>query len=172
MKKLTLLILVFLMFSKIIYGQSLKPDTIIKSVHNNYITKVSDHSIAVNNTNNVLQNRKQKFKNTNDYIEKTDHAALLKVFNQVFSKARMMQLLPENGMLITYYIDTQGKVLEVSFYLLKNNTLLTAKEIEQLETGIKDNITFKIQPADKKGRDFFDYAQFVKYKSVLNGTVQ
>jgi len=24
----------------------------------------------------------------------------------------------------------------------------------------------------KKGRDFFDYAQFVKYKSVLNGTVQ
>jgi len=88
-------------------------------------------------------------------------------FRQVFSKARLEQLLSERYIMMTLYVSPTGQVLEVRF-LLHNNTLLTALELESLENALKKNVVFIFRPEQIKGEDFIDISWLVPYKRVLD----
>jgi hypothetical protein len=176
MKKINLLTLAFFIFVKLTYSQSLKPDAIVKADHSTYSTHLigagNTASISVVNTKNILYEKKNKSGGgTLSYIGKTDNSSLLNIFNQVFTKDRIRQLLPESRISIFCYVNPEGKVLEVSYFLSKN-TLLTASELEKLETAIKNNYTFKLLPQETKGGDFFVINLIVKYSWFFDGTLK
>ena len=163
----------FAIITKLSYGQTLKADAVVKANNLTYsTTSNSNNNLVINNVNNKLQNRKPKLSPTAiNYFEKKDKTALLKVFNKVFTTTRIKELLPENGIFINFYVNPQGKVLEVNFSLHKN-TLITPIELEQLETEIKRDVTFDLQPKETKGGDFFVFSEFIRYSRVLDGSLQ
>jgi hypothetical protein len=176
MKNINLLIIMLLVFNKFAYSQNLKPDAIVKADHLTYNTKTESTgrypSISVRNTENVLYGKKNKLgQSTLSYIGKTDNSSLSKIFNSVFTQERIRQLLPESRITIDCYVNPNGKILEVSYFLNKN-TILTAKELEKLEEALKSNYTFKLRPEETKGGDFFVITLIVKYSWFFDGTLK
>lgn len=172
MKKI-IITLVLGLITKFSFGQNLKPNSTVRINHSIFNVKALDHgSMVVANEKNSLVNKKPKLpQSALNHFEKTDQTALLNVFTNVFSTKRLKELLPENGVLVNYYVSPQGKVLEVSF-LLNTNTLLTAEEIKQIEDGIKNNVKFSLRPEETNGGDFFIITQVVKYKKILDRTLK
>ena len=173
MKKAYILILIFGAITQMAFGQHLKPNSTVQVNKTAFNTKAIDHNtMVVSNTKNDFINRKPKLSpSVLTYFGKKNPTSLLKAFYKVFTKARLEQLTPENGILINFYVNPQGKVLDVSF-LLNTNTAITAPEIQQLETAIKDNVTFNLRPEETKGGDFFVITQVAKYRKVLDGSLE
>jgi hypothetical protein len=67
------------------------------------------------------------------------------------------------------FVDPSGKILEIVFFL-KNNTLITAAEIDALEKAIKTNVSFNLRSDETRGGDFFAISQIVKFSRILDGT--
>lgn len=173
MKKQFLITIILLISINFTYSQILKPNSIIKTDHSSFITHGSNsRSMFVENKNNFYHTRKPKLPPTAiSSVEKTDKYSLLKAFNQVFTNDRIKQLLPEHGLFIEFYVSPLGKVLEVRF-LLPTNTMITAKELEQLEQAIKTNVTFALKQEETKGGDFFIIDQNARYDKILNKSLQ
>ena len=155
------------------YGQTLKADASIKATKTTFITtSLSKSSMAIANSNNRYHNKIPKISAENMVFTKTDKLGLLNAFTSVFSEDRLKQLLPENRMFITFYVDPQGKILDLSFIIFTSNTTLKASELENLENAIKANVSFKIDSNKTKGADFFNVGQLVRYQQVLDGTLR
>ncbi|MFI5159143.1 MAG: hypothetical protein ACHQF4_09780 [Sphingobacteriales bacterium] len=176
MKKYLLTPLLILLSLTIAYAQHLKPNSIVRANRVTFnIKEVTTHGIpsdymSIVNNNSIYHGRIPKNRNPDMSFPFTDKSKLLSAFIQTFSFERIKQLLPERRMIITFYVSPQGKVLDVSF-LVNKNTLLTAAELENLETAIKANVSFKIKLEDGKEHDFFDVGYPVIYERILKGTI-
>jgi hypothetical protein len=152
-------------------AQSLRPKSIIKANRATYITSETKYDrMEVVNRSNIYHTKTPKVSGEFIAFDFTNKSSLLKAFNQVFSDERIKELLPEKGMFVTFYINPQGKILEVSFMVSKA-TLVTSTELEKLENAIKANVLFKIRQDSVKDADFFRVSLNVKYERVLNRTL-
>jgi len=153
------------------YGQKLKPNSTIKAENTTFNTLGSKYGkMDVVNKNNIYYNKIPKVSGMNFSFEFAGKLSLLDAFTQVFSDDRIRQLLPETGIFITFYINPEGKILEVSF-MVGENTLITAAELEKLENIIKAKISFKVHSYNANGADFFPVNYNVKYKKILDRTL-
>ena len=173
MKKALSILLAFFSIMNLAYSQTLKPNSTAHATRLSFSIKaVGSNNLSVVNINNAYYDKKPKLpQSALSHFEKSGNNSLLNSFNQVFNNTRVRQLLPENGILINYYVSPAGQVLGVSF-LLNKTTLLTAGELEKLEDAIKDNVTFKLHPEETKGGDFFIITQVAKYSRVLDKTLR
>lgn len=171
--KYTLLLISIVFADEVCFAQKIKANSVVKANSILFNTKSSGKKgIAIINSKNIYYNRIPKKSQTAiSTFEKNDKSALLKVFMKVFTDQRIKELLPENNLFINYYVDPAGNVLEVSF-LLNDNTIVTAKELAQMESEIKATITFKLRPEETKGGDFFVISQAPKYRKVLDRTLE
>jgi hypothetical protein len=173
MKKTNLLILLFFAFTGLTYCQSLKPDAVVRASHSAYNTKSigsgNTVSIYAYNSKNIYYNKTSKNRHPNILIKRGDSGGMLTAFTKVFSDERLRELLPERVLLMTFYVNPSGKILEITF-LLDKNTLVTAQELEALEKALKANVWFKLRPEDLKGEDFIDIPSGVSFKRILDRT--
>ena len=169
MKKIFFTIVITVISSAIIYAQALTPNAVINTPSATFVTKQvgASNNMTVDNSKNVYHNKIPKNRNSDITIDRKDKADMLISFRQVFSKARLEQLLSERYIMMTLYVSPTGQVLEVRF-LLHNNTLLTALELESLENALKKNVVFIFRPEQIKGEDFIDISWLVPYKRVLD----
>ena len=96
---------------------------------------------------------------------------IVPAFTQIFSRERLKELTQEPGLLVTFYVSPEGKVLEVS-YILKPNTSITAAELSDLETAIKSKVFFKLnwETGNKEKADFVTISENVRFSRILDGT--
>jgi hypothetical protein len=172
MKKLTILLSLFLTISVIANAQRLKVNSITKAKHSSFKTEINQYGrMNVENEKNTLNKKRPK----NQRVELADQGifGVAAAFKQVFSETRLKELLSENTMLVSYYVSPGGKVLEVSF-VLKPETLVTAAELEALEIAIKEKVSLKLvwRDNDKQEADFVSISQAVHYSAILNGTLK
>ena len=173
MKKLFLIAAILIVAVNISNAQKLKPNAVIKAQSVYFKTQQIDRSerISVYNTKNIYHNKTPQNRNPNVTIQRGDKSGMLNAFTQVFSDARLKELLPENILPMTFYLAPSGKVLEVEF-LLNTNTSITATELEKLEKAIKVNVWFKLRPEEIKGEDFIDIGQGVRFSRILDRTLK
>jgi hypothetical protein len=175
MKIHLLLPMIFLAFSNLTYGQRLKPDAVVRASHSSYNTKTIGIGRAANifvyNNKNIYYNKIPKNRNPDIVIQRADKEGMLRAFTQVFNDGRLKELMPERYIHMTFYVDPSGRIMDMSF-LLDKNTLITANELEALESSIKSNVFFKWRPEDIKGHDFFDITYAVSYSKALDRTLK
>jgi hypothetical protein len=176
MKKHHIILLVTIinfLFIPLCKSQHLKPNSVMKANGTSFNIKTTGYnSLSVVNSKNVLYNKKPRLSQSAlSSFEKTKKSGLLTAFLEVFNEARIKQLLPENALSLNYYVDPNGKVIEVSF-LLNKNTLLTPTELEKLEATIKKNVSFKLLQNETAGGDFFIISQAPKYRNILDRTLE
>lgn len=165
-------VLIFLLSAITANAQRLKPDTIIKANKVTLITtRLDDNIFSVSNSDNIYHNRVPKHRNPDMYMELTDNSSMLRAIKQVFSDERLKQLLPERRIFMTMYVNTSGKVMDISF-ILDKNTSITAQELEALEIAVKANISYKFNPKEINGQDFIDIGFMVRYKNIFDGTLK
>jgi hypothetical protein len=166
------LILFILLFNSIsIYGQMLKPNLKIRANKVFFITTELDHNrMSVVNDRNIYHNKILKNRNPDMTFKIKEKSGLLNAFTQVFSDERLRQLQPERRMLMTFYINPAGQIVEISFVLNKN-TLITARELEELEGAIKANVSIKFRPEDVKGKEVIDIGYIITFSQVLDRTL-
>jgi hypothetical protein len=172
MKNIKIIFAMLLTNVTLVCAQELKPNSTVKTKHSSFRTKVNEHgTMNIENDKNILS--KQRPKNLRFEIDQSTDPGLLAAFKQVFSDARLKELLPENAIGLTYCVAPDGKILEIS-YLLKPNTLVTAAELEALEIAIKNNVTIKLNRTkdNKQEADFVRIIQAVHYNQILNGTLK
>jgi len=172
MKKQSLILFTLLLSAIITYAQELKPNAIIKTNTATYITTgLHDGAMSVVNSKSNYHNKIPRNRNPDMTFELKDKSALLNAFTHVFSDERLKQLIPEKRMIMTFYVNPSGQVIEVSF-IFNKNTAVTALELEDLEKAIKANVFIKIRPEEYKGQDFFDVGFIVVYSKVLDRTLK
>ena len=170
MKLILITIAVFFNVS-LVCAQVMKPNSVVAASRNSYTTsKIGSKytSMIIKNNANKLDKQMPGLEGGNLDYELTDKNSLVDCFKSVFNSARLQQLLPENNILISTYINSSGKILEVSF-MLKQNTLITAQEIEELESQIKKNVAYKIRPGVLKENKFYVVNINMKYDKIING---
>lgn len=131
MKKAISITLSVFFIMNLAYSQTLKPNSIARATKLAFSVKaVGTDNLSVVNVNNAYFDEKPKLpQSALSHFKKSESNTLLNSFNQTFSNERVRQLLPENGLLINYYVNTTGKVLGVSF-LINKNTLLTSRRFK------------------------------------------
>lgn len=170
MKRHSLMLFTLLFSVFITNAQNLKPNLTIKVKRATFITTELDHnSMSVLNSNNIYHKKIPKDRNPDMVFEMKDKSGLLNAFTQVFTDGRLKQLLPERRMMMTFYINPSGEIMEISFVLNKN-TLVTGQEVEDLEKAIKADVSFKFRSKEIKGQDFIDIGFIVTYSKVLDRT--
>jgi hypothetical protein len=164
-----IVILGLLLNSSFALGQVLKPDTDVPANHTTYNTHKSNPaytSMMVKNRANKLDQQKAGTEADNLDFRLVEPNILINSFKRVFSSDRLKQLLPEHGILISCYINSSGKILEVSF-ILGEKTSVTATEIEALEEQIKKNVMYKFKPGVLNEKKFYVVSINMKYEKVL-----
>jgi hypothetical protein len=171
MKKL-IFITCLIFIGNVSYSQQLKSSVNSKVKANNINYDISNkfgqRNLLVKNVSNRLDSRKPLYKPANLSVapNTNDNYSVKRAFKNVFSSERITQLLPENAIFITFYLNSEGSVLEVRF-LLPANTVLTAEELEKLEITLKRDVKFKLTAPDLEKADFYEIFQNVKYSSLL-----
>ncbi|HTK20519.1 MAG TPA: hypothetical protein VL442_13425 [Mucilaginibacter sp.] len=172
MKRTIILLAFFLASTTAVKAQRLKANTIINAKHSSFRSQINQFgTMNVENTKNTLS--KQRPKNQRFDINSTRISGVAIAFKQVFSEARLKELLPEYNMFVSYMVSPEGKVLEVSF-LLKPQTMVTADELEALEASLKKNASFKLSwmGNNKQEANFVSISQAVQYRRILDGTLE
>jgi hypothetical protein len=127
--------------------------------------KAGNRLIEITNKNSTLitDDKPQRELRRFSEVNYTNPNAIWSSFLKVFSKQKLEQLLPENNILINFYIDHTGKVKAVRF-LVRSNTLITPVELEKLEKNLKTDVTFLIP----KGEDdnIFPITQVVFFEKL------
>jgi hypothetical protein len=170
MKKSILTILTLIISITLTYAQKLQPNSTVKANRTNFrITQLKYGGISIANTDNIYRDQKPKVSAWSiSLYEKIKKGSMLTSFKQVFGDERLRQLTAEHILNLTLYVLPSGKVSEVSF-LLNENTIVTAAELEQLENVLKNNVSFELRPEQTKGGDFFKLSIAVKYQNVIDG---
>lgn len=129
-------------------------------------------TIAVSNKENSLIEDKNII---NRYrlsgIEMQGDKTLLDIFLTVFDKERLQELVPEKRIVLIFYTDKDGKVLETA-YLLDKNTAMTPQELEELEMLLKRNASFSFIIEDKQDAPFYTILKPVSFDQVLSKTLE
>ncbi len=164
-KLFSLLILALISYSS--YAQQLKLTSVVKATHFSYKidTNSSERRLTAENEKNVLKYRISGVKGDVRF-EKKDNYSTSNVFLKVFNTERLKELLPENNLLIHYYVLPSGQIKEVSF-ILNKNTIITPIELEALENEIKEKVAFKLNPEDVQ--NFIPFTQIIRFGSLLKG---
>ena len=159
--------LVLVSMSYATYAQQLKLSPVVKSKRFSYKidTTTLNRRLTAENEKNVLKYRRSGVKGDIAF-EKKDNFSTSNAFLKVFDAERLKQLLPENNMLINYYVLPSGQIKEVSF-ILNKNTVITPAELEALEIEIKDKVSFKLNPADVQNTEFIPFVQIIRFSSLL-----
>ena len=139
-----------------------------KNITYDISNKFGQKNLLIKNISNKLDLRKQLYKPVNLSVapDSNDNYSVKRAFRQVFSSGRIGQLVPENAIFITFYLNPEGNILEVRFSL-PDNTTLTAEELEKLEIALKQNVKFKLTAPDLEKGDFYEIFQNFKYSSLL-----
>lgn len=125
-------------------------------------------AIAVSNTKNTLD---EKLKNNPPThlknVEFSVGVNLNRIFISLLGKKRIEYLVEtDQTMLITFFVNENGKVLELEFILPKNTTI-TPGELEILEERIKKEVSFKLEKSETKGAKLFQLLKLQRYKDLL-----
>jgi hypothetical protein len=172
MKKKFIILMILITYSTISFAQRLKPNEVIKAKTISFRSNQDRYgNLIVFDSKNDYFSKKSKTASANISTVKRKEKAMLTSFLQVFSNERLSQLVPERYLSMVCFVDTSGKVLAITFYL-KKNTLVTAQELEELQQSIKTNVSFRLNPEETKGGDFFPIAQIVVYDQVLKRTLK
>ncbi|MFA6086111.1 hypothetical protein [Mucilaginibacter sp.] len=132
---------------------------------------ISKDSFVVVNTENELFNQTAKLsKYPASLFKKKPAYVMYQTFTAVFSTNRLRQLNSENALVVNYYVNSKGEVLEVTF-TLRNISQLTAVELEKLENEIERNISFIIPKNKAKGENLFIITDAVQYRRILDRTI-
>jgi hypothetical protein len=169
-KTITLTVLLSISIT-VTYAQRLKPNSDIKAKHSSYKTdSLRSGGMFVHNDKNIYHNKKHNEPSSSDNLEKGDKTSTINAFKKVFNNQRLQQLVNEPNIGIEYTVSDEGKILEVSF-VLKQTTLVTASELEELEDAIKKDVSFKWRGAHAKVNDFYVLFQNIRFSKILDGTL-
>jgi hypothetical protein len=174
MKKLLLLLPIMLTFSiNICFAQdsNFKNPIVHGSKQSYSVTKTDSHIKTIRNLNSHLYRSKashvvSKNDHSLEIIPKAadvhlDKAILSRIFYNTFSEKRLKQLANENlSILIHFYTDVKGNVLELGFTFDDSSTIMPM-EIETLENQLQKEIKF-----DFKTNVFQDNLYVPLYYSV------
>ncbi len=167
MKIKTLLLLTGILISSIVKAHTLIKEGTIKAHSITFTGKRTGSFIEVHNPKSTSNNIQAKdLKKLSDTKYK-DANALTSSYLKVFTHLRIQQLLPEKNMILTFYINRSGKIKSIE-YLLKNNTLITAEELESLENLLKANVTFAIPKDEDKSDDIWPVTQVVFFQKLFD----
>ncbi|WP_066839344.1 hypothetical protein [Rufibacter ruber] len=125
-------------------------------------------AIAVANGKNII-NEKLK-KNPPPHLTNIELISELKL-NNIFLSAlgtkRLEQLSTSDySMLITFYVNDLGKILELEF-ILPETTIITPAELEILESMILKELSFKLNQNEMNGAKLFQLLKLQRYKDLL-----
>jgi hypothetical protein len=163
--------LFFNLYVRFSHAQKLVPDNKIKAHEVTFITtKLGNEEMSVAHEGKVYHNKVPINRNPNMSLKMKNKSGILNAFTEVFSDKRLKQLIPEKRIMMTFYLNPSGQIMEVSF-ILNKNTLVTAQELEDLEKAIKANVSYKIMPSDYKEQDFIDIGMIIIYEKVLDRTL-
>lgn len=132
---------------------------------------ISKDSFVVVDSQNELFNQTAKLSTYPASLFKKKPAYVMyPTFTAVFGPNRLRQLNSENALVLNYYVNSKGEVLEVTF-TLRNISQLTAVELEKLEFEIERNISFIIPKNKAKGENLFIITDAVEYRRLLDNTI-
>jgi hypothetical protein len=146
-----------------------------KTIRGNSVTfktiSISKDSFVVVDSQNELFNQTLKLsKYPASLFKKKPAYVMYPTFRAVFGPNRLRQLNSENALVVNYYVNSKGEVLEVTF-TLRNISQLTAVELEKLEFEIERNISFIIPKNKTKGENLFIITDAVEYRRLLDNTI-
>jgi hypothetical protein len=146
-----------------------------KTIRGNSVTfktiSISKDSFVVVDSQNELFNQTAKLsKYPASLFKKKPAYVMYPTFTAVFGPNRLRQLNSENALVLNYYVNSKGEVLEVTF-TLRNISQLTAVELEKLEFEIERNISFIIPKNKTKGEDLFIITDAVQYRRISDSTI-
>ncbi|MBC7744385.1 MAG: hypothetical protein H7096_04720 [Flavobacterium sp.] len=95
-----------------------------------------------------------------------DNNKVIKICADILTFSRLKVLQSEKDLSINIYFNDQGQVLETLF-LADLNTKLSAKELEEIELEIKDNIKATFTNNHLKGVTYIDVTSFINFEELL-----
>lgn len=106
-------------------------------------------------------------------LQLTQPTSLLNSFWDTFNEDELRELLPEERIIVTFYVNPSGKVIETSF-LLKKETKLRPEKLAELEATLKNNVSFsfKMDPRQAKRANFFHFTKPISIAKVLNRNLE
>lgn len=172
MKTSYIIFFALMICSHICSGQKLQLNAVAHSDHATFKTAGDaakpNGVLYAYNAGNKLYGKHSKLGQTAiSYWELNDQKSLNDIMIDVFGIQRLKALLPEKLLGIDYYVDVNGKVLELAF-MTQKNTSITANELERLEQELKKYTAYKLLPKETKGGDFFVITRIARYQQIIN----
>lgn len=145
----------------------MRPNTVVKAQHASYQTRVDGYrNLWIQNITNTLGSARPK--NLNCQIQDYRATNTAKAFEQALGLERLRELDYDKERLSTNFIlSAEGKILEVEF-VTDVTSLITAHEIEALETALKETLTFQINWLDDNEADFVTLSTALPYNSIVS----
>jgi hypothetical protein len=148
-------------------------------------TKASGKNIVYTNSGKVektgriiVSNEKNKLQDVKPYfppaagdipdisIVKLDKNKLADILLGAFSVNRLKQLENEKDLSIFFYLSDRGDVLEVSF-MADENTKITARELEYIESRIKSDIRATFLKDYLRGSNYISILRRANFSELL-----
>lgn len=152
------------------YGQQefLKPS--IKVGNRIYLCTPMDDYIFVQNKANVELGRIHIPSGSDNLasINFSNINELIPIYNAIFSKSQIQQLLSEKEMTINFSIDDHGTIMQLAFGLSRN-TRFRPEQLSELEDQIKSKTRFSFYNNDFKGANFIRFNYTVPFKKIYEG---
>jgi len=180
MKNLSLVLILLLASINISQAQDtdFKKPIVHASKQNYSVTKIDSHIKTIRNLNNHLfKSKVGRIVSKNDHNPEIspraadvsiDKTILTQIFYSTFSEKRLKQLADENlSILIKFYTDPNGNVLELEFTFGDNSTLMPI-EIEKLESQLQKNIKFSFKTDIFQGNTFAPLFYSVNFKRLVD----
>ncbi|WP_214072715.1 hypothetical protein [Mucilaginibacter sp. dw_454] len=142
-------------------------NTIIKAQHSSYQTRADEYNnLWVLNTANILtyaHPKTVKYK----FDDPFEFDAVAKAFNQAFGLERLQELEDNKDLhSITYWISTEGKILEIEF-VTSVDTGLSIEELEALESALKSTVCFRLTWLDNEKAEFVSKNTSVSFEGII-----
>lgn len=123
-------------------------------------------SVAVANKENVLAKNGKVNTSRLSNINIQGDKKLNDIFLDVFGKEKFRELLPEKRILLIFYTNKAGKVVETA-YLIDKNTAITPQELEELEKQLKKYVSFSFTvEVEDKHNQFYTIIRPVFFNKI------
>lgn len=159
-----------------IFSTTLSAQTIRDGQH-----KVNSHSYRVSNIvkeghkqffieeKDGLQNRERLGDSTRvfSYLNLRDPGSIKNMFVEVLGAKRIKELIPGKYAALSMYVNTDGHILKINYYL-ECNSSLTLKEIDDITTALKKKVTFQVPSTTKRDARLLPYMYIIRFNTLVN----
>lgn len=166
-----MLSILFLMFSAVLSAQTIKDGQYKVNNHTYNISKIAKegHKQVLIKEKDEWQNQERSGDSTwtYSYLNLADPESIKSVFVKVLGAKRIKELIPGKYVALSMYVNTEGHILKINYYL-ESNSALTLKEIDDITTALKRKVTFQVPSTTKKGARLLPFMYIVRFNTLVN----